>query len=80
MHYRAQMLRGFKMNFQSDPQFEKDNFECLCGRRDSQRHALLRCPLYEDLLEIHDINTKEGLVEFFESVLSRRQEEDDASS
>ena len=52
MHYRAQMLKGFKMNFQSDPQFEKDNFECLCGRRDCQRHALLRCPSIKTFLRI----------------------------
>ena len=77
MHYRAKMLKGFKMNFQSDPIFEKENFKCVCGRISSQNHALNSCDLYEDLLDIHDTESTEGLIDFFDAVLQRKQEEDD---
>ena len=65
------------MNFQSEPAFEKKNFECLCGKRDSQTHVLLSCVFYDDLLSLYDTKTTEGLVDFFDAVLKRRGEEDD---
>ena len=66
------------MNFQSEPEYEKKNFECFCGKRDSQNHALFSCVLYDDLLSLYDTTTTEGIVDFFDAVLKRREEEDDS--
>ena len=77
MRIRSMMIRNVKFNFQSDSEFARDNWQCLCGKIDSQRHIQETCELYEDLRQLHDLDTDEGLVEYFDAVLNRRQEEDD---
>ena len=71
------MIKSFKMNFQSQPEYKKENYKCLCGKADSQNHALVNCFLYKDLLEDHDTKSVEGLVDFFDAILKRRQDEED---
>ena len=76
MRIRANMVNSIKFNFQSDPKFTTDNWQCSCGMIESQRHIQNSCEEYDDLRQLHNLDTDEGLVEFFDAVLLRRQEEE----
>ena len=76
MRIRSKMVKTVKFNFQSDPEFARDNWQCFCGMIDSQKHIEQTCELYEDLRLLHNLDTDEGLVDYFDAVLLRRQEDE----
>ena len=77
---RAMMVDCVKFNFQSDPTFTSQNWKCSCDEENSpiqpQKHLEI-CPKYEDLRNEFDLNSDEGLVNYFDAILLRRQEEED---
>ena len=70
------MLNGIKFNQQSNPQFASENWKCVCGKIQSQRHLQENCLFVDDLRQIHDLETDEGIVDYFDSVLQRLQEDE----
>ena len=76
MRIRSMMLKTVKFNFQSDPAFTGENWQFSCGKINSQRHIQESCEPYYDLRELYDLDTDEGLVEYFDAVLQRRQEDE----
>ena len=74
------MMNNVKFNFQSDPEYTNMNWKCSCRDNESpieSQYHLKVCPKYNDLHEIFDIKSDEGIVQFFDAVLQRRQEEAD---
>ena len=78
---RARMLNTVKFNFQSDPQFTSENWKCTCNGDNSpiqsQQHLEI-CPKYGDLRQLYDLETDQGIVEYFDAILQRCEDEDDA--
>ena len=76
---RACMTPTVKMNFKSDAKFAAQLWKCegcaklsQYGYMDSQLH-ILRCEGYADLRHEKDFDNDQHLVEYFRSVISRRQ-------
>ena len=80
MRLRANMINNIKFNFQSDPQFTKENWKCSCdGDKSpiqSQKHMEI-CPKFMDIRQQFDIDTDEGIVRYFDAILRRLEDEDD---
>ena len=77
--FSSRMLPTVKMNFQSDRKFMADLWTCSgCsqpgdahGYRDSQEHILV-CEGYSRLREGKDLCSDDGLVKYFQEVISVR--------
>ena len=74
------MLNSVKFNFQSDPQFTAENWKCSCNGNNSpvqsQNHMKV-CPKYGDLRQIFNLETDQGIVDYFDAILQRLEEDDD---
>ena len=82
---RAKMAPTVQMNFMSDPKFASNLCACVCcesisqsgkmiRNMDSQTH-ILYCSGYADLRVEKNLSNDKDLVEYFSSVIKRRQEE-----
>ena len=71
MRLRAKVFGSAKFNFQSDPKFLNDNWLCLCGCIQSQRHQEV-CFQYEDLRKIYNLKVDKDLVAYFDEILKRQ--------
>ena len=83
------MLETFKCNFSN--KYKTKSLACdYCTKnnpptdqpdepRDNQQHALTECPQYSDLRAQFDTRTEMGIVNFFRSVIQRRQEEEEGN-
>ena len=74
--YGQTFMLPFADNFSNDKRFQWCNWNCVgCDGsvRESQCHVT-SCDGYRDLLDVHDIQTDDGLVDFYRAVLDRRDE------
>ena len=76
---RSCMTPTVKMNFKSDAKFASQLWKCVgcaklshSGNIDSQLH-ILWCEGYADLRHEKDLDNDQHLVDYFRSVISRRQ-------
>ena len=69
------MYNSVKFNFQSDPEYTKDNWTCMCGKVHSQNHLKV-CSLYDDLREEYDLEDDVELINYFDAVLKKRETEE----
>jgi hypothetical protein len=52
-----------------------------CGNivkaKETQIHVATQCPSYQDLRDVYELETDDGLLEFYRAVLSRRKEREE---
>ena len=66
-------------NFKNDKRFAKTSWLCRCekSRKDESHLVSGQCEVFGDLTEIYsDLTSDEGLVQFFNAVLARRDQLD----
>ena len=79
-HYRTRFgLNAFAGNYRKDKRFAKTGGLCRCEEaREEEFHLVSgQCKVFGDLTAIYtDLNSDEGLVQFFSAVLARRDQLD----
>ena len=78
---KASMIPTVRMQYMNDPVFARQLWTCpdcadpqdTCGgKMDSMAHVL-DCPAHEDIREDLDMESDEGVVEYFKEVVKRRE-------
>ena len=67
--------RGNSLACQACLKVNKEEKRMMDTTRDSQNHILYRCPAYDDLRLVHNVDTDIGIVQYFTAVIERRVEE-----
>ena len=83
---QSNMIESFRANFSS--KFRGESLACpYCNKtnrqtdktrdepRDSQEHNLTACPAFSDLRSMFDLETDQGIIQYFKSVVDKRTED-----